>query len=68
MLQGHRTYPAFIHFLTCVVLMAMYMSGVAISGFYYAITNPMDIVGWVGININFFFSPYVPTGRNHTGT
>ncbi|KAF9777555.1 DHHC palmitoyltransferase-domain-containing protein [Thelephora terrestris] len=40
---GHRTYPAFIHFLTCVVLMAMYMSAVAISGFYYAITNPMNI-------------------------
>ena len=45
-LQGHRTYPAFVHFLTCVVLMALYMGGVAISGFYYAITNPMDIVCW----------------------
>ena len=24
--------------------MSMYMGGVAISGFYYAFTNPMDIV------------------------
>lgn len=43
-LQGHRTHPAFVHFLTCVVLMAVYMGGVGISGFYYAITNPMEIV------------------------
>lgn len=43
-LQGHRTYPAFIHFLTCTILMAMYMGGVAILAFYYAVTNPMDIV------------------------
>lgn len=42
--QGHRTHPAFVHFLTCVVLMAMYMGGVAISGAYYAFTNPMDVV------------------------
>jgi len=42
--KGHRTYPAFVHFLACVVLMAMYMGGVAISRFYYALTHPMDIV------------------------
>lgn len=31
--------------------MAVYMSGVAISGFYYAVTNPMDIVCWIDIVI-----------------
>ncbi|KAF9645795.1 zf-DHHC-domain-containing protein [Thelephora ganbajun] len=58
---GHRTYPAFVHFLTCTVLMAMYMGGVAISGFYYAFTNPTSIdettplhelgIGFVGLII-----------------
>ena len=50
--QGHRTYPAFVHFLTCVVLMAMYMGGVALSSFYYAFTNPMDIVRESDVKIN----------------
>lgn len=56
--QGHRTYPAFIHFLTCVALMAMYMGGVAISSFHYAFTNPMDIVRGNDVKIDICHQHY----------
>ena len=32
--------------------MAMYMGGVAVSSFYYAFTNPMDIVRENDVKIN----------------
>lgn len=40
---GHRTYPAFLHFLTCVSFLAIYIGLVSISAIYYAFTNPMNI-------------------------
>jgi len=40
---GHRTYPAFLHFLICVNLLALYIGLVSISAIYYAFTHPMTI-------------------------
>jgi len=40
---GHRTYPAFVHFLTCITLLAIYIGTVSSFAVYYAFTNPFKI-------------------------
>ncbi|KAK1236045.1 palmitoyltransferase for Vac8p [Marasmius sp. AFHP31] len=40
---GHRTYPAFLHLLTCVTLLAIYISAVCASFIRYAFSNPFDV-------------------------
>jgi len=40
---GHWTYPAFVHFLACVTLLAVYMGSVSSLAIYYAFTNPFNV-------------------------
>ncbi|KAK0207901.1 DHHC palmitoyltransferase-domain-containing protein [Desarmillaria ectypa] len=37
---GHRTYPAFLHFLFCITLLATYIAIVCIFALVYAFNNP----------------------------
>jgi hypothetical protein len=46
-IQGHRTYPAFLHFLTCLTLLALYIAVISISALRFAFNNPLAIVGGV---------------------
>lgn len=43
-LQGHRTYPAFVHFLCSVTLLSIYIAIMSISALWYAFHNPFTIV------------------------
>lgn len=43
-LQGHRTYPAFVHFLCCVTLLSIYIAIMSISALWYAFHYPFTIV------------------------
>lgn len=45
--QGHRTYPAFIHFLTCITLLSLYIGVVSGMALIYAFNNPFAVVGHV---------------------
>ncbi|KAF5360510.1 hypothetical protein D9756_004886 [Leucocoprinus leucothites] len=40
---GHRTYPAFVHFLTCITLLSIYIAIVAGSALIYAFNNPLTV-------------------------
>jgi len=40
---GHRTYPAFIHFLTCITLLALYIAAISIPALLYAFDNPLSV-------------------------
>jgi len=40
---GHRTYPAFVHFLACITLLALYIAVISISALFYAFSNPLDV-------------------------
>lgn len=40
---GHRTYPAFVHFLLCITLLALYICIVSILDLVYAFTNPLGV-------------------------
>ncbi|GBE85267.1 zf-DHHC-domain-containing protein [Sparassis crispa] len=40
---GHRNYTSFIHLLTCITLLALYVAMLSISAVYYAFTNPLSI-------------------------
>ncbi|KAG7088141.1 hypothetical protein E1B28_012163 [Marasmius oreades] len=40
---GHRTYPAFLHFLSCITLLAIYLVAICGSFIYYAFTHPFDV-------------------------
>ncbi|KAJ3570099.1 hypothetical protein NP233_g4624 [Leucocoprinus birnbaumii] len=40
---GHRTYPAFVHFLTCITFLAIYIGFVAGSALIYAFNNPLAV-------------------------
>lgn len=42
--QGHRTYPAFVHFLACITLLALYIAVISGSALLYAFNNPLDVV------------------------
>ncbi|KAF8195473.1 DHHC palmitoyltransferase-domain-containing protein [Pholiota molesta] len=37
---GHRTYPAFVHFLCCITLLATYIAIIAARALWYAFKNP----------------------------
>lgn len=45
--QGHRTYPAFLHFLLSVTLLATYIGIMSVSAVWYAFNNPYTIVSRV---------------------
>ncbi|KAF9061450.1 DHHC palmitoyltransferase-domain-containing protein [Rhodocollybia butyracea] len=40
---GHRTYPAFIHFLFCITLLSIYTAVLCAHALYYAFNNPYSI-------------------------
>ncbi|KAF9262876.1 zf-DHHC-domain-containing protein [Marasmius fiardii PR-910] len=40
---GHRTYPAFLHFLSCVTLFAIYVTAICARFIHYAFTHPFDV-------------------------
>ncbi|KAF8158187.1 DHHC palmitoyltransferase-domain-containing protein [Crassisporium funariophilum] len=40
---GHRTYPAFLHFLCCVTLLASYIGIMAFHALWYAFNNPFAV-------------------------
>ncbi|KAI0917485.1 hypothetical protein AcW1_007326 [Taiwanofungus camphoratus] len=40
---GHRNYSAFVHFLTCISALALYVASLCVSAVYFAFTNPMSI-------------------------
>ncbi|KAF8964416.1 DHHC palmitoyltransferase-domain-containing protein [Flammula alnicola] len=40
---GHRTYPAFVHFLCCVSLLATYVAIIAIHALWFAFNNPFAV-------------------------
>jgi len=40
---GHRTYPAFVHFLFCITLLASYITALCAHALYYAFNNPYAI-------------------------
>lgn len=40
---GHRTYPAFVHFLSSVTLLALYIAVISGSALLFAFNNPMAI-------------------------
>lgn len=42
--QGHRTYPAFLHFLFCITLLATYIAIMCIFALVYAFNNPYVVV------------------------
>lgn len=44
---GHRTYPAFVHFLICVTLLATYIAVVSIFALWFAFSNPIAVVSSV---------------------
>ncbi|KAK7468920.1 palmitoyltransferase for Vac8p [Stygiomarasmius scandens] len=40
---GHRTYPAFLHFILCITLLASYIASISAHAFYYSITHPYNV-------------------------
>ncbi|KAF9046541.1 DHHC palmitoyltransferase-domain-containing protein [Panaeolus papilionaceus] len=40
---GHRTYPAFVHFLTCISFLSLYIAVVSGNALWYAFHNPFTI-------------------------
>lgn len=40
-LQGHRTYPAFVHFLTCITAFSAYVATISISAVWWSFENPL---------------------------
>ncbi|KAH7927826.1 zf-DHHC-domain-containing protein [Leucogyrophana mollusca] len=40
---GHRTYPAFVHFICCVTIFSAYVAWVSGSAFWYAVKNPYEV-------------------------
>ena len=42
--QGFRTYPSFLHFLTSVTFLAAYIAVVCIRGLVFAFSNPLAMV------------------------
>lgn len=42
--QGHRTYPAFLHFLCCITLFSLYVAVLSINALIFAFQNPLAIV------------------------
>ncbi|KAI0081534.1 zf-DHHC-domain-containing protein [Panus rudis PR-1116 ss-1] len=40
---GHRAYTSFLHFITCLTLLALYIAVICASVVYYAFNNPLSI-------------------------
>ena len=43
-LQGHRTYPAFLHFLLCITLASTYIAVVCAFVLWHAFEDPLRMV------------------------
>src|SRR5262245_25005867 len=43
-IQGHRTYPAFLHFLCTITLLAGYIAIISARAVWFAFNNPYSIV------------------------
>ncbi|KAF9242657.1 DHHC palmitoyltransferase-domain-containing protein [Melanogaster broomeanus] len=41
---GHRTYPAFFHFISCITLLSTYIAVVAGRAFWWSLSNPMSVL------------------------
>jgi hypothetical protein len=41
---GHRTYPAFVHFIGCISALALYIAIISGSAVWYSFQNPSEIV------------------------
>ncbi|EPQ50961.1 zf-DHHC-domain-containing protein [Gloeophyllum trabeum ATCC 11539] len=53
---GHRTYPAFVHFLTSVTLLAAYITLMSGSALWFAFTHPLDVDEKTPIHELFIFA------------
>ncbi|TFK52325.1 zf-DHHC-domain-containing protein [Heliocybe sulcata] len=53
---GHRTHPAFIHFLTALTLLAAYIACVSGPALCYAFTNPYEMDDRTPLHMLFLFS------------
>ncbi|KAF8214993.1 DHHC palmitoyltransferase-domain-containing protein [Mycena galopus ATCC 62051] len=40
---GHRTYPAFLHFILCITLLAIYIAAVCASAIWHAFEDPLHM-------------------------
>jgi len=40
---GHRTYPAFFHFISCITLLSTYICIVSARAFWWSIQNPLSV-------------------------
>ncbi|KAL0960801.1 hypothetical protein HGRIS_005817 [Hohenbuehelia grisea] len=52
---GHRTYPAFVHFLACITLLAVYIAAVAGHGLFFAFSNPFEVDENVPVHLLMLF-------------
>ncbi|KAG1742297.1 uncharacterized protein EDB91DRAFT_305286 [Suillus paluster] len=41
---GYRTYPAFVHFLTCITAFSAYTTIISISAFWWSFNNPLLVL------------------------
>lgn len=56
-IKGHRTYPAFIHFLTSATLLALYIATFSMRALLYSFNNPYGVVGHIiAFRIELFFA------------
>ncbi|GJE88445.1 DHHC zinc finger domain-containing protein [Phanerochaete sordida] len=65
---GHRNYTSFLHFITCISLLSLYIACVSVSATYYAFTNPLNIddatplhamsLGMAGIILTMVLGPF----------
>ncbi|KJA21237.1 hypothetical protein HYPSUDRAFT_141151 [Hypholoma sublateritium FD-334 SS-4] len=47
---GHRTYPAFVHFLCCVTFLAIYIAVVASNALWFAFQNPFAVHEFIPVH------------------
>ncbi|KAI5981723.1 hypothetical protein EDD15DRAFT_2331168 [Pisolithus albus] len=41
---GHRTYPSFFHFITCITLFSAYVTYLAGTAFWWSLHNPTSVL------------------------
>ncbi|TFK24368.1 zf-DHHC-domain-containing protein [Coprinopsis marcescibilis] len=41
---GHRTYPAFVHFLTCITILAIYITTICVNAVIWSFRNPFEVI------------------------
>ncbi|KZT27453.1 zf-DHHC-domain-containing protein [Neolentinus lepideus HHB14362 ss-1] len=53
---GHRTHPAFMHFLTSITLLSAYVTCMSGSALWYAFTNPFEMDDRTPLHMLFLFA------------